>query len=379
MSDAPAAPPRSRTGLRLAAIGVGLALAFVCAEGLLWIVGASAPPVTTQKLENLDDPTVHYHCYATNPNGEFQPVPDVSTGRWKLQKTLLPPVEIDLERLDETPWCVEHRAAATGVRGAAVTPFPMPGNIRIAGIGDSFAHGDGVPEDRTLFADLQQELGDGYEVLNCGRSGADLELGVQTLEWVATTYNPQRAIVVVLPNDVRLSDELFARQSLVFDLINIRAEHMGDGSEQPWYLRGSRVTRLLATWSAMGRVSDDTLQLYRDSFDPAINGANIDRFRAQMQRLTAFPRGSVVVVLYPLMIGFEDGYPLQSVHNGIRAMAEADGLPVLDLAPAFAGQDTESLWVHDVDHHPNGKAHAIAAKALAEWLRGDVPEFLNPR
>jgi hypothetical protein len=54
------------------------------------------------------------------------------------------------------------------------------------------------------------------------------------------------------------------------------------------------------------------------------------------------------------------------------------GLPVLDLAPAFAGQRTEDLWVHPCDHHPNGRAHAIAGRALADWLQRGVPGFLTP-
>jgi hypothetical protein len=56
-------------------------------------------------------------------------------------------------------------------------------------------------------------------------------------------------------------------------------------------------------------------------------------------------------------------------------MAEGAGLRVLDLAPTFAGRPTASLWVHPCDHHPNGGAHAIAARAIAAWLEHDAPEF----
>ena len=85
-----------------------------------------------------------------------------------------------------------------------------------------------------------------------------------------------------------------------------------------------------------------------------------------------------MLVLYPLMFGFEGGYPLQFVHDRVREMAEAEGLAVLDVAPVFDGQSTRDLQVHPVDHHPNGRAHGLAARALAEWLRSDVPGFLNP-
>jgi hypothetical protein len=52
-------------------------------------------------------------------------------------------------------------------------------------------------------------------------------------------------------------------------------------------------------------------------------------------------------------------------------------LPVLDLAPHFAGRPTESLWVHTTDHHPNGIAHGMAARAIAHWL-GRLEGFIAP-
>lgn len=359
---------------RLAALALGLVVAFVLAEVLLRLAGVAEPYVTKRLLENLDDPSVRYHCYASNPHGEMRGLPDLARGKWRLREELHPPVNVPLDRADETPWCVEYRTGATGVRGAAPTPVPAPGVVRIAGIGDSFAYGDGVPQDRTLFAHLERALGDDIEVLNCAQSGADLELDVRTLEWVVGAYRPQRAVVVFVPNDVALSDELRARQDDAYDLINVRA-----AGDAPWPQRVSRVARLVSAASAMRSLSDDTLALYRDSYDPAVNGENLDRLQGTLRALASLSGGQSVLVLYPLMLGFEDGYPLQDVHDRVRAMAEREGLRVLDLAPAFDGRDTEALWVHPVDHHPNGAAHAIAAEALARWLRDDVPGFLPPR
>lgn len=356
----------------------GVAASLLVAEGALRVLDVAAPPVTTRQLDNLDAPGTTFHCYASNPHDEFRPLPDLTHGRWRLTKRLVTPVELPLDRAAETPWCVEYRNGSTGVRGPAVAPLPAPGTLRIAGIGDSFAYGDGVPEDRTLFAQLQQELGPGFEVLNCGQSGADMELDLRTLEWVSGNYAPQRAIVVFLPNDVRLSPELQARQSGVVDLINLRAENATTSGASPWSVH-SRLTQLLAGAGSLDDVTRQTLSLYRDAYDPAKNGENLQRLEADLRRLAQLSRGGVALVLYPLLIGFEDGYPLQHVHDRVRKMAEAAGLPVLDLAPAFAGHDTASLWVHDVDHHPNGAAHQIAAQALATWLRSELPQFLEGR
>jgi len=374
----PKTAPKRSVGRRVAAIAVGAVMALLLAEGFLRVFDVAPLLVTTQLLENLDDPSVRYQCYSSNPNGEFQALPDVSAGRWRLRKALAPPVDMPLDRADDTPWCVEYRHRSFGVRGPAAAQVPPPGVLRIAGIGDSFAYGDGVPEDRTLFAHLARELGDGVEVLNCAQSGADMALDVKTLEWAIGHFVPQRAIVVFVPNDVHLSPALKERESDVFDLINVRAAETQDGAG-PWYVRASHVARLLGTFGDLQQTSADTLALYRDAYDPDENGDGLALLRADFRNLSALSGGSSVLVLYPLMVGFEDGYPLQDAHDRVRAMAEEEGLRVLDLARTFAGRDTESLWVHDVDHHPNGTAHAIAAKALAAFLRDDVPGFLSRR
>lgn len=81
--------------------------------------------------------------------------------------------------------------------------------------------------------------------------------------------------------------------------------------------------------------------------------------------------------MYPLMCGLENGYPLQPVHETVGRMARAAGLPVLDLAPIFRGKRTSEMQVHPTDHHPNGKAHHLAAKTIVAWLRSDVRGFLE--
>jgi len=384
MSDAPSAssesgPPPRTVGQRAAAIMVGTLAALVVAEGALRVLDVAPRRITTQVLENLDDTTVRYQCYGSDPRGEFQRTPDVSSGRWRLQRLLAPPVEVPLDRLAETPWCVEYRHETFGVRGPAVAPVSLPGTLRVAGIGDSFAYGDGVPYEQTLFAQLSDELGDAVEVLNCAQSGADMALNVKTLEWVAGRFNPDRAIVVFVPNDVGMSSGLRAHESGVFDLINLRVPAGRRGDTTPWYVEASHVARLLGTFGEIRSASAATLALYQDAYDPAQNGASLAQLRAEFRSLATLSCGSAVLVIYPLMVDFEDGYPLQHAHDRVRAMAEDEGLRVLDLAPAFEGEDTESLWVHDVDHHPNGVAHGIAARALAAFLRDESPGFLSSR
>ena len=41
---------------------------------------------------------------------------------------------------------------------------------------------------------------------------------------------------------------------------------------------------------------------------------------------------------------------------------------MVDLLPAFAGHDGPELWVHPTNQHPNEAGHAIAGRALFEFL-----------
>src|SRR5205823_4119392 len=81
-----------------------------------------------------------------------QPTPDVSRGQWTLTRLLIPTVELPMTSLAETPWCVEYRVETPPIRGPAPTDVPAPGVTRIAGIGDSFAMGEGVPYEKTRVA-----------------------------------------------------------------------------------------------------------------------------------------------------------------------------------------------------------------------------------
>ncbi len=84
----------------------------------------------------------------------------------------------------------------------------------------------------------------------------------------------------------------------------------------------------------------------------------------------------VALVIYPLIESLED-YPFTSIHQQVRELARAAGLPVLDVLPRLADYPTEALQVHSSDHHPNGQAAQVAADAIAAWLKSDLPDYLQ--
>jgi lysophospholipase L1-like esterase len=354
----------------------GMAVAWIVAELVLIIVNPQ-PLRTTRLLERKDPPVAAYYCYSSNPNGEFGSLPDLSRGRWTYHDFSLEAVPLPLERLKETPYCVKVEQSSIGLRDREYDAAPAAGVTRIACIGDSFIYGQGVSVEGTVPRQMEGLLGSAYEVVNAGRVAVDLHREAEFMQQIVPGLQCSRAIVVFIPNDVQLSAKLTLDQDYINDLINIRDRYVAKRAADAWYAGPSRVLRLVGSAIDARVVSRKTIQWYRDMYDPAINGPALNQLRADLQRIAATPNCRVAVVVYPLMVGLEKEYPLQETHNRVARMAREAGLPLLDLAPVFKGIKTESLQVHPTDHHPNGKAHAIAAKAIVDWLRTDVAGFLD--
>lgn len=346
----------------------------------MWIFRVEPEQIRTKRLLiNADtNPMVSYACYSSNPNGELRELPDTSQGKWVLLNNMMQIAEVPLDRLPETPWCVEYRMSQMGIRDREYEATPPAGVLRIPVFGDSFVLGEGVPMEKTLTRQTLQILGPTkFELMNMGSSGWNTHRELQALEGAVPHFHSKRAIVVFTANDVEITPELESQQGYINDLINIRDEHLDKHREQAWYNGPSRLVRFVGSTLEMRLIGNETIQWYKDMYDERYNQANLIRFAGYLSRMGSRTDCEVAFVLYPLMEGLEGEYPLADVHAKVAQMAQTAGMPVLDLAPAFRGQRTKDLWVHESDHHPNGKGHAIAAKALAEWLH-TLPGFLDP-
>ncbi len=371
--------PGRQLALRLGGIVAGLLLAALLAEFALraWDVGP--PPLRTKRaLVNSAGLPVDYDCYPSNPNGALKPLPDLSPQEWHLFTYNFPMVEIPLKRIRETPWCVEYRRSKEANRDHDLSIEPPSGVLRIAGIGDSFAFGEGVPLEQSLFKQMEALLGERYEVFNAAQNGVNLRMELDILKRLLRVGYWSRALVVFIVNDIMLTDELRQQQDYINDLIIIRDQHLETHQARAWFTGRSRLLWTIGSYLDLRRIKRNTVDWYFDSYDSAHNAANLFELTRDLRQLAGLPDCRIAFVLYPLMEGLEGDYPLAPIHETVARMAREAGLEVLDLTPAFRGQNTSALQVHSADHHPNGQAHAIAAKAIVEWLRRDVPGFLLP-
>ena len=329
-------------------------------------------------LIDADDSSSVYFCYPSNPNGEFQPLPNVTRGEWKLYTFPATTNTLPLADLKKTPWCVAEHKSNQDLRDRQFPFQPPAGIVRIAMVGDSFVRGQGVPVGLTLPKQLERLLGTNRcEVMNVGFSGLATEHEVIAAQKAAgEPFNARHIVLVFIPNDIHLTEELAQRQRYINDLINVREELLAKNRERPWY-EWSQLAQFASTIVRLRQVGRETAQWYLDSYDPKYNADGLQRLANDFKTLASMPNCRVAVVLYPLMYELEKGYPLMPIHERVKKIVQAAGLPVLDLAPVFVGTDARTLQVHPSDHHPNGRAHAMAARAIKEWLEKDLPEFIK--
>ena len=361
-------PFASRALLVVGGLTVGLAIAEIVAR-------AFTPDPPQQKFSlNHDDEKAFYHCYDTNPHGELGPLPDMDLEGWKLHDYQLPPKRLPMERRTDRPHCVEYKFNGHGFRDRdwGGTSSAAGSRTRIAMVGDSFVFGEGVPAKLTLPRKLDDELGDDYEVINAGLPGIDTASEVDIMYRLRAELGVQRAVVVYVLNDVPLVDDLRRAENEINDLINLRRDTEGLATET------FKLPGLVLSAFRKHAIEMQTISWYQTIYDIRENGPSLKQLQSDLQKIAKIPGLEVTFVIYPLIYMLEEEYPFAGQHARMKRMAEKLGIPVLDLRSTFQGQETSNMYVHPTDRHPSGRAHALAARAIARWLKDEHPGFLRP-
>ncbi len=257
---------------------------------------------------------------------------------------------------------ITYRTNALGWRSPEFEREKPDGSFRIVALGDSFTFGAGVRDEDLFLTHLQAALDrrspPRFEVINLGVMGFDAAHEAALLAHYAVDLDPDLVLVVFVLNDAGVLVPRALRKKGLAALPQVPA------SVERWFML---VDHLRVRRQNRERSRKAAADLHAN-FAPDHPGWERARQALEWEKALSRRHGfGLVLVIFPLMWALDD-YPLEAIHTTVAAAARGLGIPVLDLLDAFRGQDTESLWVHPTNHHPNEKAHALAGRALSEYL-----------
>lgn len=270
---------------------------------------------------------------------------------------------------------VAVRINARGLRGGAVPPRPPAGLSRLLLVGDSFAWGWGVEEADVLATRLDEALA-GWEVVNGATAGWSTD---QELLWTlddGLALHPDAVLLLFCDNDFQGNALSFKygmdKPRFVEEAGALRLDHVPvpppapDERLRSWLKRHSALVRA-------GTIARHELLVRLDRGQghgpqPAteeerrITRLLLERFAAEMEA-----RG------LPFLVALVPTRPDDAAW--LRSVADALGVPFLDLGPAFErslAQGRGPLQIEG-DGHWNAEGHAVAARAMAPFLRAQLP------
>jgi lysophospholipase L1-like esterase len=252
-----------------------------------------------------------------------------------------------------------YRVNSLGFRGPETTRAKPEGVFRIVALGDSVLFGTGVRDEDTMSSLLQRRLeadGRRCEVLNMGVFGYDTFEESVLFRRVALGFEPDLALFVFVLNDTN------AVGGVAFEAFN-------ETGERSFLRRASVLWDHVVALASRRRALAELVQDYERGFAPDAPGWIRAQEALEKAHEAAEKRGiPLVLVLFPLLWQLDAGHPFAAIHARVAETARALGFHVLDLLPAFLGQDGPALWVHPSNQHPNERAHALAAEAIERFL-----------
>jgi lysophospholipase L1-like esterase len=255
-----------------------------------------------------------------------------------------------------------YRTNALGFRGPETTLEKPPETFRIVGVGDSFTFGTGVRREDTFLAELERRLnerpgGPRFEVLNLGVFAYDTEEEAYLLYYRGMRLGPDLVVLCFFLNDTGGGAEREA--------FNTGRDRAG----QPFWRRHSRLADFVAAGIERRRGVKTLVRAYHRAFEERAPGwVEARRAIHEAKRLTDSRDVPLVMMVFPMLWKLSGDYPFADIHAKVVAFGQSQGIPTLDLLPAFQGHDGPELWVHPANQHPDAEAHRIAGDALYRYL-----------
>ena len=262
-------------------------------------------------------------------------------------------------------WYARHfHTNSLGLRDNVDYPKELtPGRRRVTFVGDSFTAGYGVKNVEDRFVNRIRRLHPEWEVHAVAKPGLDTSTEVEIMHNL-TVSNGYRLDLVVLIYQINDIGEVMPGWVAGYK------EMMADKFRQGWLCRNSYFVNLFyQRWQLQQR---SYIQKYFDEVEGAYAGPLWEIEKIGLLAFTNMTRirgGRLLVVTFPYM----DVAPrFKAAHDQLNRYWEEHGIPHLDLLPIFSNIPPAKLVVNAHDAHPNEYAHALAAKAIDEFLTREI-------
>ncbi len=357
---------RWRAALGDAALVLGsVSLVLVGLESALRVTGFV--PERERAVRRMVDArwTTLLDCFPSNPRGYFDI--DLRRPENETRYRRLAPLRFDAMTRHH-PWALESRYNSLRFRDAPLGPKPR-GVRRVVILGDSFAEGQGVKEADTLarvLARLLEERAPGrYDVRNCGRRGADFP-GIYEAFDDVLPYEPDVVVYTLTLNDAVQPPGFRARQTYLNDWILDRTNAPADPDAPQSLLRPRVFDFVSDRLEAVDHRPRDHALVPRHVERREPRGLAEDTGVRARDEAAARPEGGSAPrrALAALRLPRARLSVRRRRTRRSTPSAREPGSRHHDLLPVFQGRRTSDFWVHPVDHHPNERAHRLAAESL---------------
>jgi lysophospholipase L1-like esterase len=232
-------------------------------------------------------------------------------------------------------------------------------------IGDSFTFGHGVKRVEDRFSNrvraLLNEQAPGRSlVTNIADAGRELHWVLETVgELIEEDLPVDRLVYVLCLNDIETFDERHA------DLYR----RMGAFAPQFFLFRDTYFFNML--YFRFQQATLPEVRGYYSFLADSYRGAPWNRMFARLRELSTTCREHDIafnLVIFPFLHNLGSAYPFADAHLRVEEFCRREQVPCLDLRAVLEPHVVEGLMVNRFDAHPNERAHALAAEAIARWL-----------